>query len=58
MILCKGHGHNACISEASWVFILFSALFIDVDDGMKLIITRSVDDTKGRKVFDGTAACD
>lgn len=53
----QGHGNNACFTGASWVFISLSALFIDVDDGMKLTLTRCVDDTKGRRVFGGTAAC-
>lgn len=45
----KVHGHNAHISGASWMFILLNALFIDVDDGMKLVLIRSVDDTKEGK---------
>lgn len=54
----KVHGHSACVSGASWMFILLSAFFFDVDDGTKIILTRFADDTKGRRVFDGTAACD
>lgn len=54
----KVHGHNACVSGTSWIFILLSAFFIDVDDGMKIILTRFAGDTKGRRVFDGTGACD
>lgn len=51
------HGHNVCISGASWVLILLNVFFIDVDDGMKSILTVFTDDTKGRRVFGGTAAC-
>lgn len=54
----KVYGHNACIGGASWVLILLNIFFIDMDDGMKSILTWFADDTKGRRVCDGTAAFD
>ena len=54
----KVHGHNTYISQAFWVLMLLIIHINEKNVGMKNILTRFADDTRGRRVFDGTAACD